>query len=72
MRDEQSDDRYRVVRNHEDQYSLWPAHRDNAPGWSDEGTAGTRDECLRRIEEVWTDMRPASLRQRMTEGAERR
>ncbi len=53
--------------NHEEQYSIWPADRDNAPGWRDEGTAGTRSECLQYIDEVWTDMRPLSLRQKMTD-----
>ncbi|MGK5631061.1 MbtH family protein [Streptomyces sp. URMC 123] len=67
MRDEQGDDRYRVVVNHEEQYSVWPADREMAPGWRDAGVAGTRDACLRHIEEVWTDMRPASLRRRMAE-----
>lgn len=61
----QGGDRYRVVVNDEEQYALWPADRDNAPGWRDEGTTGTRETCLRRIEEIWTDMRPASLRRRM-------
>jgi MbtH protein len=58
---------YKVVVNHEDQYSIWPAHRPNALGWSDEGKSGTRQECLAHIKDVWTDMRPRSLRQQMTE-----
>lgn len=57
--------RYRVVRNHEEQYSIWPAERENAPGWHDAGPTGTREECLAYIERVWTDMRPLSLRRRM-------
>jgi MbtH protein len=56
---------YKVVVNHEEQYSLWPADRENAPGWRDAGRSGTRAECLAYIEEVWTDMRPLSLRKRM-------
>lgn len=56
---------YKVVVNHEEQYSIWPAHRDNPPGWSDEGTTGTKEHCLLRIEKVWTDMRPLSLRRKM-------
>ena len=28
---------YRVVVNDEEQYALWPAHKDNAPGWRDAG-----------------------------------
>ena len=53
---------YRVVVNDEEQYSLWPARRDNAPGWRDTGKAGTKAECLAWVEETWTDMRPLSLR----------
>ncbi|MFY1691592.1 MbtH family protein [Plantactinospora sp. WMMB782] len=66
MADEQTDDRvYRVVRNDEEQYSIWPADRDLPAGWHAEGTEGPRADCLARIGEVWTDMRPLSLRQRM-------
>ena len=56
---------YKVVLNHEEQYSIWPAHRENAPGWKDEGKVGTKKECLAHIKEVWTDMRPLSLRKKM-------
>jgi MbtH protein len=61
---------YKVVLNHEEQYSIWPADRENAPGWNDEGVSGSKQECLARIEEVWTDMRPLSLRKRMEESAQ--
>ncbi|MFJ4818365.1 MbtH family protein [Streptomyces sp. NPDC088801] len=56
---------YSVVLNAEEQYSIWPAGRELPAGWSAEGTQGTREECLARIDEVWTDMRPLSLRRRM-------
>jgi len=56
--------RYKVVRNHEEQYSIWPDGRDNPAGWTDDGTAGTKEECLAHIARVWTDMRPLSLRRR--------
>jgi MbtH protein len=49
---------YKVVVNHEEQYSIWPAHRENALGWRDAGKSGTKAECLAYIEEVWTDRRP--------------
>lgn len=69
--DEQTENcRYKVVVNDEEQYSIWPEDRENAPGWRDEGTAGTKAECLEHIETVWTDMRPLSVRQRMAEAAE--
>lgn len=56
---------FKVVVNDEEQYSIWPNDRENAPGWSDAGFAGTKEECIARIGEVWTDMRPLSLRQKM-------
>ena len=56
---------YKVVVNHEQQYSIWPADRENARGWRDVGKSGSKWECLAYIEEVWTDMRPLSLQQRM-------
>ena len=58
---------YKVVKNHEEQYSIWPADKKNAFGWSDEGKSGLKEECLAYIREVWTDMRPLSLRKRMAE-----
>ena len=61
---------YKVVLNHEEQYSIWPDGKANAPGWTDEGTAGTKDECLAHIEQVWVDMRPLSLRRRMAEAGQ--
>lgn len=56
---------YKVVVNHEEQYSIWPAERENAPGWKDVGKSGSKAECLAYIQEVWTDMRPRSLRKQM-------
>jgi MbtH protein len=58
---------YNVVVNHEEQYSIWPAYRENASGWKNAGKSGTKEECLAYIKEVWTDMRPLSLRKRMQE-----
>jgi MbtH protein len=68
MPDETDDQRpYQVVRNDEEQYSIWLAGRDLPAGWHAEGTEGTRQECLDHIGEVWTDMRPLSLRRQMAE-----
>ncbi len=55
---------YKVVVNHEEQYSIWPLERENPPGWRDAGKTGLKPECLSFIKEVWTDMRPLSLRRR--------
>lgn len=54
---------YKVVINHEEQYSIWPAERENPLGWSDVGVSGNKQTCLEHIQAVWTDMRPLSLRQ---------
>lgn len=54
-----------VVVNHEEQYSIWPAGRALPAGWRAGGKTGTKAECLAHVEQVWTDMRPASLRARM-------
>jgi MbtH protein len=61
---------YKVVLNHEEQYSIWPADRENALGWNDAGKTGTKAECLEYIKEVWTDMRPLSLRKKMAANAQ--
>lgn len=63
--DGENEIRYVVVVNHEEQYSIWPADRGLPAGWEQVGEPGPRQECLDRIEELWTDMRPKSLRERM-------
>jgi len=72
-REEQKDKAiYKVVLNHEEQYSIWWTNKENALGWKDAGKSGTKEECLAYIKEVWTDMRPLSLRRHMEvrDGAE--
>jgi MbtH protein len=58
---------YLVVLNDEEQYSIWPADRDLPPGWRGDGFSGLKADCLAHIDEVWTDMRPLSLRRAMEE-----
>ena len=58
---------YNVVMNHEEQYSIWPSFKEIPLGWKDVGKSGTKEECLAYIKEVWTDMRPLSLRKKMAE-----
>jgi len=60
---------YKVVVNQEEQYSIWPEYKANPPGWNDVGKVGPKAECLAYIKEVWTDMRPLSLRKKMEEMA---
>jgi MbtH protein len=53
---------FKVLINHEEQYSLWPAYRTIPGGWSDAGIEGNKAFCLDYINQHWTDMRPLSLR----------
>jgi MbtH protein len=67
-RDEREDNTiYKVVVNHEEQYSIWAADKEAPLGWTEVGKSGLKEECLAHIKEVWTDMRPLSLRQKMKE-----
>jgi uncharacterized protein YbdZ (MbtH family) len=63
---------YKVVVNHEEQYSIWPDYKEMPLGWKDVGKSGPKPECLAYIKEAWTDMRPLSLRKQMEEIARRR
>ena len=67
--DDTEDTKYRVVVNDEEQYSIWAADRPNPDGWRDAPKSGSRSECLAYIKEVWTDMRPLSLRNQMNNPA---
>ncbi|MEU4352585.1 MbtH family NRPS accessory protein [Streptomyces sp. NPDC023838] len=62
---------YRVVVNHEEQYSIWPADMEMPHGWADAGFGGAKAACLEHVAEVWTDMRPLSVRRAMEEDAAR-
>ena len=63
--DDTEDTKYKVVVNDEEQYSVWAADRGNPSGWRDAPMSGSKSECLAYIKEVWTDMRPLSLRKKM-------
>jgi MbtH protein len=65
-KEETNDNRtYIAVVNHEEQYSIWLAGRPLPLGWWEAGKRGSKQECLDYINEVWTDMRPLSLRKQM-------
>ena len=59
------DIQYQVLVNDEEQYSLWPADHEVPAGWHPDGTVGTKQECTDHVDQVWTDMRPRSLREQM-------
>lgn len=60
-----AEENFHVVANHEEQYSIWPSYKTIPEGWKAAGKSGSKDECLAYIKEVWTDMRPLSLRNEM-------
>nr|BBH88083.1 antibiotic synthesis protein MbtH [Thermosporothrix sp. COM3] len=60
---------YKVVVNHEEQYSIWFAERTPPAGWREIGYQGRKEECLSHIKQIWTDMRPLSLRKHMEKTA---
>jgi MbtH protein len=53
---------YLVVINGEEQYSIWDESLPVPAGWRATGFRGTETACVEHIDQVWTDMRPASLR----------
>src|SRR5580698_9896461 len=62
---------YVVLMNIEEQYSLMPKSIAVPNGWK-LVKEGTRAECGAYVNEVWTDMRPLSLRKHMQEFEERK
>jgi len=65
MFDDDAERLYTVLVNEEEQFSLWPLEKSIPKGWRPAGKEGTRAECARYVDEVWTDMRPLSLRRKM-------
>ena len=70
--DDEDNRTYKVVVNHEEQYSVWFADREAPAGWREVGVSGSKAECLSHIKNVWTDMRPLSLRLQMDKDARNR
>ena len=64
---DREDGEFIVLVNAEEQYSLWPQWKDIPGGWKDTGMAGNKADCLKYVEDNWTDMRPLSLRKWMQE-----
>ena len=58
---------YKVVVNHEEQYSIWPVDKSNPLGWNDAGKSGSKEECLAYVKEVWTDITPLSVRKALVQ-----
>jgi MbtH protein len=58
---------YVVLVNIEEQYSLWLADLEIPKGWREVFARNNKKACLEYVKEVWTDMRPLSLRKAMAE-----
>lgn len=56
---------WHILRNDEGRYSVWPKDQPAPAGWTITGDPGTREDCLSRIAEIWTDMRPDALKKVM-------
>lgn len=69
MQDDVDDAIYTVVRNDEEQFSIWPTTRAVPAGWHEVGETGPKQQCLDYIDRTWTDMRPLSLRRAMSADA---
>jgi uncharacterized protein YbdZ (MbtH family) len=44
---------YKVMRNDEAWYSIWPEHHENPKGWFDTGTRGALTDCMRAMKRAW-------------------
>ncbi|MFF4383553.1 MbtH family protein [Kitasatospora sp. NPDC001547] len=71
MDGQRDDDGYVVVINSEEQYSIWPQGRELPAGWRETGARGSKEACLAHVDEVWTDMRPLTLRRELAGGTGR-
>lgn len=65
--EQELEEMYYVVKNIEDQYSIWPSYKQIPAGWEVVGKPKIKSDCLDYIEKTWTDMRPLSLRKQMEE-----
>lgn len=63
--DDKAELEYLVVISDEERYSIWPSYKEIPWGWRSSGFSGPKQVCLDHIAEVWTDMRPLSLRRAM-------
>ena len=58
-------DLFKILKNTEEQYSLWPSEKNAPEGWEELGITGSTLECTTWVDENWKDMRPRSLREKM-------
>ena len=58
---------FQVIISHDGYYSLWCCDEAIPLYWNSTGKEGTKQDCLNYIDEVWSDMRPLSLRKKICE-----
>ncbi|MDO9025801.1 MAG: MbtH family NRPS accessory protein [Zwartia sp.] len=58
-------DLFKVIKNDEGQYSLWPEKKSTPAGWIETGFSGSKTEATEYVDREWTDMRPLSLQKAM-------
>ncbi|HFF3188707.1 MbtH family protein [Bacillus cereus] len=51
---------YKVLKNEEGQYSLWPAFLDVPIGWNVVHKEASRNDCLQYVGNNWEDLNPKS------------
>lgn len=64
INNEENQELFSVVINHEGQYSIWPLDREIPGGWEKEGKTGSKTQCLEYIDKTWTDICPRSIRRK--------
>ncbi len=55
---------FNVVANQEEQYSIWPDYKPLPLGGRKTGFSGLKKDCRAHIDQVWTEVRPKSVRER--------
>ena len=63
------DGTFLVLKNSENQHSLWPQSIDVPAGWTVVSGPATRADCLAYVDRTWTDLRPESLVRWMDENS---
>jgi len=58
-------DLFKVIKNAEGQYSLWPEKKVTPAGWFETDFTGSKAEASAYVDREWTDMRPLSLQKAM-------
>ena len=53
--EEDSTSIFKVIKDSKNQYQVWSLRKKTPVGWKDEGKQGLKEDCIKYIEEVWTD-----------------